>query len=60
MVSDASKSMLAVISGTIAIIFKPLGFGDYRVVTSLISGVLAKEGVVSSLIVLFGNEAAII
>ena len=60
MVSDASKSMLAVISGAIAVIFKPLGFGDYRVVTSLISGVLAKEGVVSSLIVLFGNEAAII
>lgn len=60
MVSDASKSMLAVISGAIAVIFKPLGFGDYRVVTSLISGILAKEGVVSSLIVLFGNEAAII
>lgn len=59
MVSDASKSMLAVISGAIAIIFKPLGFGDYRVVTSLISGILAKEGVVSSLIVLFGSEAAI-
>lgn len=59
MVSDASKSMLAVISGTIAVIFKPLGFGDYRVVTSLISGILAKEGVVSSLIVLFGSEAAI-
>lgn len=60
MVSDASKSMLAVISGAIAVIFKPLGFGDYRVVTSLISGILAKEGVVSSLIVLFGSEAAII
>lgn len=59
MVSDASESMLAVISGAIAIIFKPLGFGDYRVVTSLISGILAKEGVVSSLIVLFGSEAAI-
>lgn len=59
MVSDASKSMLAVISGAIAVIFKPLGFGDYRVVTSLISGILAKEGVVSSLIVLFGSEAAI-
>ncbi len=59
MVNDASKSMLAVISGAIAIIFKPLGFGDYRVVTSLISGILAKEGVVSSLIVLFGSEAAI-
>ena len=60
MVNDTSKSMLAVISGAIAVIFKPLGFGDYRVVTSLISGVLAKEGVVSSLIVLFGSEAAII
>ena len=41
------------------IIFKPLGFGDYRVTTSLISGIMSKEGVVSSLYMLFGSKEAI-
>lgn len=43
LVSDSKDSMLAVIAGGIAPIFKPLGFGDYRIVTGLISGVLLKK-----------------
>ena len=58
-VSDSSNSMLAAISGFISPIFKPLGFYDYRITTSLISGILAKESVVSSLMVLFKTEEAI-
>lgn len=60
LVSDSKDSMLAVIAGGIAPIFAPLGFGDYRIVTGLISGVLAKEGVVSTLMVLFGSKEAIL
>ena len=59
MVLESKDSMLAVIAGLISPIFKPLGFGDYRVVTALISGVLAKEGVVASLSMLFGSQEAI-
>lgn len=59
LVDSSSDSMLAVIAGAISPIFKPLGFGDYRITTGLISGILAKEGVVSSLMVLFGSEEAI-
>ena len=58
-VADSSNSMLAAISGFISPIFKPLGFNDYRITTSLISGILAKESVVSSLMVLFKTEEAI-
>lgn len=60
LVSDSNDSMLAVIAGGISPIFKPLGFGDFRITTGLISGILAKEGVVSSLMVLFGSEEAIL
>ena len=59
MVLESKDSMLAVIAGLISPIFKPLGFGDYRVVTALISGVMAKEGVVASLSMLFGSQEAI-
>ena len=56
LVSDSSNSMLASISGTIAPIFAPLGFGNWQVTTSLISGFMAKESVVSTLQVLFTND----
>ena len=52
-----SSSMLAVIANAIAPIFSPLGFGDWRIVTSLISGLLAKEVVVSTLGSLFSGDA---
>lgn len=51
-VSDRESGMLATIAGWIAPAFSPLGLGDWRIVTSLISGFLAKESVVSSLEVL--------
>ena len=59
MVTDSQKSMLAVIASVIAPIFRPLGFGDWRISTSLITGFLAKESVVSTLNVLFGSTAAL-
>ncbi|MDD6351130.1 MAG: ferrous iron transport protein B [Lachnospiraceae bacterium] len=59
MVSDSSQSILAAFAGLIAPIFKPLGFGDWRMVTALISGFLAKESVVSTLGILFGSTAAL-
>lgn len=49
---NASTSILATIAGFIAPIFKPLGFGDWRFVTALIAGFIAKESVVSTLTVL--------
>ena len=55
-VSDSSSSILAVIAGFISPIFKPLGFGDWRISTALISGFMAKESVVSTLLILFGNQ----
>ena len=56
-VSDTQTSMLAAIAGKIAPVFKPLGFGDWRISTALISGFMAKESVVSTLSVLFGSSA---
>ena len=53
LVSDSKDSMLAVISGLIVPIMKPIGLGDWRIVTSLISGFLAKESVVSVMNTLF-------
>lgn len=55
LVSDASKSILAVIAGALTPLFKPLGLGDWRIVTSLISGFIAKESVVSTIEMLFTN-----
>lgn len=52
LVENGEGSMLSVISGMIAPLFKPLGLGDWRIVTSLISGIMAKESVVSTMEVL--------
>ncbi len=54
-VEDSADSILAVLAGYIAPIFVPVGFGDWRVVTSLIAGFMAKESVVSTLTVLMGE-----
>lgn len=58
LVDDMDASILATIAGWIAPIFGPLGFGDWRVSTALITGFMAKESVVSTLSVLFGNMEA--
>lgn len=55
MVADSQNSILAVLAGGIAPIFAPLGFGDWKISTSLITGFMAKESVVSTLAVLFGS-----
>jgi len=57
--ADQSNSILALLASWIAPIFKPLGFGDWRVATALIAGFLAKESVVSTLSVLIGSAAAL-
>lgn len=54
MVDNGEGSMLAVIAGAIAPVFKPLGLGDWRIVTALISGFMAKESVISTIGVLGG------
>lgn len=56
-VTDSSQSLLALIGGLIAPILQPLGLGDYRISTALITGFTAKESVVSTLNVLLGDEA---
>ncbi len=58
-VTDSSKSMLALIGSLIAPVFVPLGFGDWRMSTALITGFTAKESVVSTLTVLLGRAAEI-
>ncbi len=58
-VTDSQDSMLASIAGLLAPLFAPLGFGDWRIVTALIAGFMAKESVVSTLSVLFSAEAAL-
>lgn len=58
-ISDSKDSILASIAGIIAPIFKPVGFGDWRMSTALITGFIAKESVVSTLTILFGSTAAI-
>ena len=55
MVSDSADSILAQISGILVPLFAPLGLGDWRICTALISGFMAKESVVSTLEVLFGG-----
>jgi len=54
--ADPQTSILAVLSGVLVPIFKPIGLGDWRIVTSLISGFMAKESVVSTMEVLFGSD----
>ncbi len=56
---DSSQSILALISGFIAPIFIPLGFGQWQVSTALISGFIAKESVVSTLTILVGDGAVL-
>ena len=60
MVSDSQDSILAMISGVIAPIFAPLGFGDWRVSTALITGFMAKESVVSTLNILFDGTEGVL
>ncbi len=57
---DAGDSILAKLAGIIAPIFKPMGFGDWRIATALITGFIAKESVVSTLSVLFGSTDALV
>lgn len=59
MTTNSQNSILALVAGVLAPVFAPMGFGDWRIVTALISGFLAKESVVSSLTVLFGSTAAL-
>ena len=56
MVADQSESMLAAVAGFIAPVLKPIGLGDWRLATSLISGFMAKESVVATLKILFGTS----
>lgn len=59
LVTDSSASILAKVGGVLAPIFRPMGYGDWRISTALITGFMAKESVVSTLNVLFGSGAAI-
>lgn len=59
LVDDSSQSMMAGIAGAIAPVFTPLGFGDWRICTALISGVMAKESVVSVLEILFSVQGGV-
>ena len=58
LVSDSKNSMLAALSGVLVPLFKPLGLGDWRICTALISGFMAKESVVSSLQILLGTSVS--
>lgn len=57
-VTDSQDSLLAMLGGLIAPVFAPLGFGDWRISTALITGFTAKESVVSTLTVLLGGDTA--
>ena len=59
-VADSADSMLAVVAGWIAPVLAPLGFDDWRISTALVTGVMAKESVVSTLSVLFGSTASLV
>lgn len=56
-VTDSKDSLLAMLAGLIAPVFKPLGFGNWKITTALITGFMAKESVVSTLTVLVGSSA---
>ena len=58
-VSDSQESILATVASVIAPVFAPMGFGDWRISTALITGFMAKESVVSTLSVLFGSTGAL-
>lgn len=59
-VSDSQESILAMVANVIAPIFAPMGFGDWRISTALITGFMAKESVVSTLSVLFGQTESLL
>ena len=59
-VENSHDSLLSAISGLLAPLFAPLGFGDWRIVTSLVSGFMAKESVVSSLVLLYGSTEVLL
>lgn len=56
-VTDSKDSILAIAAGIIAPLFAPLGFGDWRISTALMTGFMAKESVVSTVSILFGDTA---
>ena len=60
LVDDAQESILATISGIVAPVFAPMGLNDWRVVTALVAGFMAKESVVSSLSIMYGSEAILL
>ncbi len=60
MVADKQDSILAAIAGWFAPVMRPAGLGDWRIVTSLVSGFMAKESVVATMEVLFGSGVAAI
>ena len=59
-VTDSKDSLLALMAGGIAPLFRPLGFGDWRISTALLTGFMAKESVVSTLTILFGSTAELL
>ena len=59
LVTDSQNSILAAVAGLIAPVFTPLGFGDWRISTALITGFMAKESVVATLSILFGSTASL-
>ena len=58
MVASSEESILAAVSGLLAPLLKPIGLGDWKICTALISGFMAKESVVSTLEVLFGGNVS--
>ena len=59
-VTESKESVLAILAGYITPIFNPLGFGDWRISTALISGFMAKESVVSTLSILYGSTQSLL
>ena len=59
LVTNSQDSILAVISGVLVPLFRPVGLGDWRICTALISGFMAKESVISVMKVLFGGEVGV-
>ena len=59
LVENSQDSILATIAGVISPLFTPLGLGDWKIVTSLISGFMAKESVVSVLEILYGAQGGV-
>lgn len=59
-VETPDGSLLAMLGGVVAPLFAPLGFGDWRVATALLTGFTAKESVVSTLTILLGGETTLL